>query len=261
MHYLSISAIFKQENLWLREWLDYHIDRGVEHFYLYNNDEDTTESDAILEPYVIRGLVDNIHAPGRGIQMDCTADAMTRFQNDTHWLASIDVDEFILPRQCDDIRDVLQDYELYSGLCINWCVFGSNNLIQRPPNQIDHFLRRATDSHPVNAHVKSIAKPKTVITEIKETPHYFRYHTGHAVNENYRIVECSFSEYSGEVIRLNHYMVRSLQDTLEVKIPRKRADCLLDREQNFFEIYNHNDVYDDEISRRFGAEKDQGDQS
>ena len=258
MYYLSISAIFKQENPWLREWLDYYIARGVEHFYLYNNDDDTNESDAILKPYVVRGLVDNIHTPGRGIQMDCMMDAMTKFQHDTYWLACIDLDEFILPRQCDTIPDLLQNYELYSGLCINWCIFGSNNYITSPPNQIDYFLSRAKEENPINAHVKSIVKPKEVITNIKITPHYFHYHTGHAVNEKYQIVEDSFSEYTGELVRLNHYVVRSWQDTQEVKIPKKRADCLLEREPDYFEIYNHNDIYDDEISRRFGARKNQG---
>ncbi len=173
MHYLSIAAIFKQENPWLVEWLDYHLARGVEHFYLYNNDDDTTESDGILEPYVTRGLIDNIHAPGLAMQMPCMAEAITAFQNDTYWLACVDLDEFILPRQCDDIRNILQDYEFYSGLCINWCLFGSNNHIKRPPNQIDHFLRRAADSHHLNAHVKSIVRPCFVDTTRQETPHFF----------------------------------------------------------------------------------------
>lgn len=252
MHFLSISAIFKQENPWLNEWLEYHIARGVEHFYLYNNDDDTTESDAILEPYVRNGIVNNIHAPGRAIQMQCMADAITQFINETHWLACIDLDEFILPRQCDDIRSVLQDYELYSGLCINWATFGANNFSKRPTNQIDYLLRRAFNTRPINSHVKSIVKPKMVNACIINTPHYFHYDIGHAVNEHYQIVESSFSDYSDDVIRINHYIVRSLQDTKEIKIPRQRADCLLEREPDFFDIYNYNDIYDDEISRRFG---------
>ncbi len=30
MYYLSMAAMFRQENRWLKEWLDYHIARGVE---------------------------------------------------------------------------------------------------------------------------------------------------------------------------------------------------------------------------------------
>ena len=35
---LAVVAIFKDEGRYLREWLDYHLLAGVEHFYLYNND-------------------------------------------------------------------------------------------------------------------------------------------------------------------------------------------------------------------------------
>lgn len=253
MNYLSISAIFKWENPWLKEWLDYHLTVGIEHFYLYNNDDDTTESDRILKPYVERGIVDNIPMPGRALQVYCMQDAVKQFQEDTFWLAMIDLDEFILPRTTDDVREVLEDYELYSGLAVHWCVFGSNGHHRRPPNQIDHFLRRSCNEHPLNRHVKSIVRPDQVIPTTFHTPHVCQYRTGHCVNEIYRFVETPFDDYSGSRIRLNHYIVRSLQDTQEIKIPRMRPDCLLPREIDFFKIHDHNDIYDDEISRRFGC--------
>lgn len=35
-HYLSIVACFLNENAYLKEWLDFHLLMGVNHFYLYN---------------------------------------------------------------------------------------------------------------------------------------------------------------------------------------------------------------------------------
>ena len=32
---LAVAAIFKDEARYLKEWLDYHLLAGVEHFYLY----------------------------------------------------------------------------------------------------------------------------------------------------------------------------------------------------------------------------------
>jgi hypothetical protein len=255
MHYLSISGIFKWENHWLKEWLDYHLTVGVEHFYLYNNDDDPTESDRILKPYQEQGLVDNIHVPGPVLQIPCMREAMRHFQAATHWMALIDLDEFILPRRRDDIREILQDYELYSGLAIHWTIFGSNGHVKRPPNQIDYLLRRAEESHPCNTHIKSIVRPSLVNPASIVNPHWAGYHSGHAVNEVYRIVDSPFDDYSGDVIRLNHYRVRSRQDVEDVQIPRKRSDCTWDTEENYFENYDCNDVYDDEISRRFGSRR------
>jgi len=255
MHYLSISGIFKSENHWLKEWLDYHLKVGVEHFYLYNNDDDPTESDRILRPYVEQGLVDTIPAPGPVLQIPCMKETIRHYHAETHWAAFIDLDEFILPRRCDDVREILQDYELYSGLAVHWTIFGSNGHVKRPPNQIDHFLHRADEFHPENRHIKSIVRPSLVIPDWIGSPHFCPYHTGHAVNEVYRIVDSPFDDYSGEMLRLNHYRVRSRQDFEEIKIPRKRPDCDLDIEENYFDNNDCNEIYDDEISRRFGARK------
>ena len=36
-HFLSVCAIFKNEGRFLKEWLDYYLLAGVDHFYLYDN--------------------------------------------------------------------------------------------------------------------------------------------------------------------------------------------------------------------------------
>ena len=42
---LAIVAIFKDEAPYLREWLDYHLLAGVEHFYLYSNESSDGHAD------------------------------------------------------------------------------------------------------------------------------------------------------------------------------------------------------------------------
>lgn len=37
---VSLCLIFKNEAPFLKEWLDYHLTIGVDHFYLYNNNSD-----------------------------------------------------------------------------------------------------------------------------------------------------------------------------------------------------------------------------
>jgi len=34
---ISLCLIFKNEAPFLKEWLDYHLSIGIDHFYLYNN--------------------------------------------------------------------------------------------------------------------------------------------------------------------------------------------------------------------------------
>ena len=45
LHELAIVAIVKDEAHYLKEWLDYHLAAGVDHFFIYDNDskDDTRE--------------------------------------------------------------------------------------------------------------------------------------------------------------------------------------------------------------------------
>ena len=52
---LAVVAIFKDEGKYLKEWLDYHLLAGVEHFYLYNNDS-SDDYQEVLAPYVKANL-------------------------------------------------------------------------------------------------------------------------------------------------------------------------------------------------------------
>ncbi len=52
---LAVVAIFKDEGKYLREWVDYHLLAGVEHFYLYNNDS-SDDYAKVLAPYVENNL-------------------------------------------------------------------------------------------------------------------------------------------------------------------------------------------------------------
>ena len=252
MYYLSVGAVFREENPWLVEWLEYHIFVGVEHFFLYNNDLDTTESDEILRPYVEHGIVDNIHFPVQCCQFSAWEDAMNRTCDLTEWIAMIDLDEFVFPRKSDDLREVMRNYDHYSGLVANWSIFGSSGLVERPPNQINHFLYRAKNSFIENRHIKSIVKPRSVIPGGSGDPHHFAYQTGHAVDENYQKVDSPFNQHTDQIIRINHYAVRSRNDCRNIKLPKGRADTNLGRIENFWEIHDRNEVFDDEISRRFG---------
>ena len=53
---VSLCLIFKNEAPFLKEWLDYHLTVGVEHFYLYNNSSDD-DFKRVLEPYIKKGTV------------------------------------------------------------------------------------------------------------------------------------------------------------------------------------------------------------
>ena len=66
--YLSLCLIAKDENTYLKEWLDYHILLGVEHFWIYDNDS-TIPLAKSIQAYIEKGwvTVNTIH--GKGMQL------------------------------------------------------------------------------------------------------------------------------------------------------------------------------------------------
>jgi len=243
------------ENSWLEEWIQYHLAVGVEHFILYNDDDDTHVSDRILQPYVERGLVENVHLNRGNDPFHHTEryrSMIERMTGKTRWLALIDLDELMLPRHCDDLKELLQEYETHNGLAINWAIFGTNGCIKRPPTQINHLLRRSETLWEPNRFVKSIVKPEKVVLD-KIYTHYFVTEGGETVNENYEPVTWMTHDISTEKIRINHYVVRSYQDFWEVKLKRNSAIGSAPFDGNYLDYHDRNEVFDDEISRRFGS--------
>ena len=57
VHYLSVCAIAKNEGPYFKEWIEWHLNHGVDKFYIYDN-ESTDGTKNILDPYIKSGIVD-----------------------------------------------------------------------------------------------------------------------------------------------------------------------------------------------------------
>ncbi len=97
LHDLAIVAILKNEGPYLKEWLDYHLLAGVDHFYLYDNESPDNQAE-VAKPYVEAGLVDYFPLPGKSMQFVAYNDAVKRFKFQCRYMAFIDGDEFIFPK-------------------------------------------------------------------------------------------------------------------------------------------------------------------
>jgi len=252
MKYLSVAAIYKCETPWLREWIEYHRNRGVEHFLLFNNDDDPVPSEQILAPYVASGLVTVHRLPGKARQYQAIQASCEILRYRFRWMAHIDLDEFLLPRRCDSLCEMLEDYERHPGLAINWRLFGTSGLRRRPRSQINDLLRCSEPTFFRNHFVKSIVDPARVVAF--EDPHFFQLADGPTVDETHRpLRDWHNKECPQSIVRINHYSLRSLQDFF-VKIARGRATTTGSRDIEYFLNHDRNECFDDEIKRRFGHE-------
>lgn len=263
-HNLAIFTLFQHEAPYLKEWIEYHMLQGVEHFYLYNNLSNDNYL-KVLQPYIKRGQVTLVQWPyfdpdGASpyhwceMQKRSYENAMQKARGKYRWMAFIDTDEFLVPMKKDNVVEFLKDYEEYGGVVVNWVIYGTSYVEKILPGElmIDNLVMRAPDTHQDNRKVKSIVKPHRV--EWWPSPHYCKYVPGYyAVDPSYNKADPD-SQYNENKpinkIRLHHYWYRDAGFYWNVKVERwrKTAWQLTDTEFSWRE-HEANKVWDPAIRR------------
>lgn len=221
MNYLSVCIISKDENKYLKEFVEYHKLIGVEHFFIYDNESKVSMRETLRE---YSDCVTVIDFPGKHQQMPSYTHCLNNFGNTSKWIAFIDTDEFLVPKAHDDIKLILKDYEAYGGLGLNWRIFGSSGFEKRPEGlQTQSFTKALPWDNVANTHIKSIVQPEKTI-KAGPDPHHFIYKKGfHCVNENSNFVRNAFTQHSTKRGQINHYLLRSKEEFGE-KVERGYPD-------------------------------------
>ena len=127
---VSICAIFKNESQYLKEWIEYHLLIGVDHFYLYNNNSEDNYIE-VLADYIKKGSVTLIDWPYNQAQMQAYCDCIEKYKSDSNWIGFIDIDEFVVPRKQNSIYDVMEKYKIFPAIVFYWRLFGTSGRIDR----------------------------------------------------------------------------------------------------------------------------------
>ena len=244
---LSITAIMKNEKPYLKEWLEYHILQGAEHFYLCDNDS-TDESKKYLQPYIETGLITYIPMIGKNQQLACYEKVVKEYGNKSQWMAFIDLDEFLVPLQADNMIDFLQEFTDVDEVSLHWMNYGDNGLFKRESG----LVTEAFTAHgaKLNHTVKSIVRPDSVIDFKAFGSNHYVPVKGKSVNEYHKPVSYMLSfNISGDKARVNHYVTKSFGEFINKKQRGHPEGPAIDYKYYFF--HNENDVKNDTSMQRF----------
>ena len=251
---LAVVAILKNEALYIKEWLEYHLLAGVDHFYLYDNDS-TDNVKEILKPYIDKNIVEYFPFPGKRPQMPAYNEAIQRFKFDSKYIAFIDLDEFIYPHENKSILEIANEYfnkyPEIAGFSMHWATFGSAGQEKADFSKgvLERFLYRTETGFDHNKYVKTIMNPRCV--NLMVGPHNAIYYDGKvSVEENGAVVEAAGIEpIMSNRISVNHYRYKSKE---EYEIKAARSDVFYLKGYHNADNWNVNDptynaVYDDGI--------------
>ncbi|MBV9447166.1 MAG: glycosyltransferase family 92 protein [Streptosporangiaceae bacterium] len=240
MDYITACAIVKDEGDYLLEWIVYHRLLGVTHFVLYDNGSQVPVEQTVR----LFAKHDDIEVvsfpgtgpPGRGRQNQAYMDCFSRVSGETVWLTLTDIDEFIVPIEDPDLVVLLQRFDKYGALGVNWQTFGSSSHREKPTGlQIENFRYRTPVQWEWNRHIKSIVRPER--TKRALSSHFCTYRDGWwCVNENEEPVIGPHNDpVSTQQVQLNHYFTRSLAE-YQLKVARGSGDGTAKREQSFRDV-------------------------
>ena len=222
---LAVVSIMKDEGAYLEEFICYHLLVGVSHFYLYDNNSSDDTMDVLL-PYIRAGKVTLLDCPGDCVQLPAYDDALKKYKYDTHYMAFIDVDEFIVPaeygRKIPEVLDeiVMEHYDReiqlyhFGGIAINWVVYGTSGHKDKINGLVcENYLYRSDKSAACNHTVKLIVNPR-VVDSFYRTPHTVKY-----ISDEYMSISERGSYILGKVpffrdasycrLQINHYSSKS----------------------------------------------------
>lgn len=219
--------MFKNEAPWLKEWIEYHRLLGVERFYLYNNDSDDNYRE-VLDPYIEQNIVELIEwdsktAPWHkvtrkrhvGFQITAFNDCIKRALGKADWVAIIDSDEFIVPLPGVHALHTFLDRALQTNIgtfTFLWKLYGTSGVWNIPEGTLMTealFMRKEDggDYHP-NTLGKCLHCPEAV---------EFCYLHSARLKDGFR------KQFIWDV-RINHYVLRGLQETLQKRCAIKIYD-------------------------------------
>ena len=246
-YYLSLCCIIKNER-YLEEFINYYRILGVEHFYIFDNESFDPISKRLSNFYYDK-ICTIINYPGKALQLNAYEECLKKYGHETEWLIVCDGDEFILPKKHFSLRDFLDEYKDYHAIGINWVMFGTSYYDKIQDGYLIDKYRRCNKLQ--NSHIKTICKPKYTIQFIE--PHsVILIDKSKYVDSHKNIINGPFNNnYTIDIIQINHYHGRSLEENYEKKY-RGNADSINISHNVPENIHNlNNDIIDDLIANKY----------
>lgn len=227
---VALVCIAKNEDNYIEEWINYHLKMGFDDIFVYQNDWQCGIENSKVHKLILNGEEKQITSYNHFITNN----------TDYDWAAFFDIDEFLVLKKHNDIKELLMNYSTYQGIGVNWVIFGNNghNLVGGDYSLVKRFTKRQLG---VDRHIKTILNLR-YRKNVSMTVH----------NPNRQIVDSHLNKIEGpfnykgndEIVQLNHYFCKTKEE-FKLKCERGRSDLKTHtRTMDEYEPSNRNECDD-----------------
>lgn len=170
MYYLSSCSIVKNEDNYIDDFVKIHKALGVEFFLFFDRSDNP-----LSQRYAGRSDIQVIHYPEPNRHAHAWRDGVQFFKGKSKWVQFIDIDQVAVPMQTNDLKVMLQDYEQFASLGLNWHSFGAGGREIEPEDNLstyEAYTKRAEALTPINNHIQSILQPDRAQIQVWHDPHH-----------------------------------------------------------------------------------------
>ena len=230
-----ILTIIKNEQEYLEEWIQYHINIGIDHIFIFE-DIDSDSHKSITDKFPLdkvslnsilnvfdsdddKNEVINLKKEGKGAQFKYSIAGLKYIQKNYSyydWCFVIDNDEFITLQEGKSLQDVIYLYKDYDAFILQWKNYGANGLVKKPNYSergvIETYTKPSLGKIPIKLGGVILTKPCFNLRTFKET----FYWNNHQPNDTCKWCKTNFSRNRhAEVfdnIYIRHYITKSWEE-------------------------------------------------
>ncbi|GFR44512.1 hypothetical protein Agub_g5777 [Astrephomene gubernaculifera] len=180
--YSALCAVGRNENRYVREWVDYHKCLGFSRIYLYDHNSSQHMSNELtdhiasgfvsyrnFQPTVHRkfneseGFTSDLDRFMTTVQGQAYKDCVQQYGSHHTFLGFIDLDEFLVlyDNSVRHVDELLRQYESYPGLSVYWVLLGSSGHVSRPNGSVvESYTRCTPHGHKFNTQFKTFANTR-----------------------------------------------------------------------------------------------------
>lgn len=142
-----ICTIIKNEHKYLQEWIEYHLNLGFTHIYLFEDYGSKTHRyitdnypNVTLSTFSDFGILKEEKQLGCTRQLSLYNKFIKDYTDKADWCAFIDCDEFISFSDGYNLQKITEEFADVNGIYICWQMYGASGLIYEESNKVqDRF--------------------------------------------------------------------------------------------------------------------------